>query len=516
MAKTGLFGGSGQTPPIFANSSSVFSDPGSVFRRGEGGILPERGSRQQMDMVQALLKSGMSASQSSGSPLLAFLAPMVGGALGARTEGLYEGAQAGRDKEAIDQLLATMVPSQPPVLPGSRNPSYSAMAATGGPTRDAAALSGPGRDRELLAKTLMAEAGGEGRRGMLAAGSVIANRAKSGRYGDGLGGVIMKPGQFSAWNGVTGYADGKGGLDMGKIKPSPEAYQVADMILSGRYQDPTGGATHYYNPSVANPDWGQKAGGSWQRIGNHVFGSADGAARTPAKDAAGRIAQGDFSTLSGFGQPPMNQDNMQALIGLMTNPDVSAPIRDLAGSMLTEAMGSRNGLSPRDQIGLVRDMLGLEAAISPPQTQPTQFRAATPEEAAAYGAEAGQIGPDGRFYPATPPSTATADVGMMRQRNEAASLINDAVGKLMGDGMVNQTTREEALAMVARDPIFQEQFRILGIDPVEIARQAAAVPPPAVPAPPTPEPSLFDRLLGRGTPETPAAPAPPAGFTEGF
>ena len=69
-------------------------------------------------------------------------------------------------------------------------------------------------DRELLARTLQAEAGGEGLGGMLAAGSVIQNRVASGNYGQGLRGVIMKPGQFSAWNGVTGYAGGQGAIDM--------------------------------------------------------------------------------------------------------------------------------------------------------------------------------------------------------------------------------------------------------------------------------------------------------------
>ncbi|WP_104019133.1 cell wall hydrolase [Roseovarius nitratireducens] len=133
----------------------------------------------------------------------------------------------------------------------------------------------PENERDLLALTLDAEAGGEGYDGMLAAGSVIANRAKEGGYGGDVKQVIMKPGQFSAWNSVTGYAGGEGGLDMSSRKPSQDAYRVADAILSGDYRDPTGGATHYYNPAAASPKWGQDAGGNWHRIGNHVFGRAD-------------------------------------------------------------------------------------------------------------------------------------------------------------------------------------------------------------------------------------------------
>ena len=129
-------------------------------------------------------------------------------------------------------------------------------------------------DREILALTLQAEAGGEGYDGMLAAGSVIANRAASGKYGEGISGVIMKPGQFSAWNGVTGYAGGEGAIDMDKVRPNKEALKAADAIISGDYTDVTGGATHYYNPNVASPAWGGNVGSNWKDIGNHRFGRA--------------------------------------------------------------------------------------------------------------------------------------------------------------------------------------------------------------------------------------------------
>ena len=129
-------------------------------------------------------------------------------------------------------------------------------------------------DREILALTLQAEAGGEGYDGMLATGSVIANRAASGKYGEGISGVIMKPGQFSAWNGVTGYAGGEGAIDMDKVRPSKSALKAADAIISGDYTDVTGGATHYYNPNVASPAWGGNVGSNWTDIGNHRFGRA--------------------------------------------------------------------------------------------------------------------------------------------------------------------------------------------------------------------------------------------------
>jgi hypothetical protein len=139
-------------------------------------------------------------------------------------------------------------------------------------------------DRELLARTLQAEAGNQGAAGMLAAGSVIMNRAQTSGYGDGVRGVIMKPGQFSAWNSVTGYAGGEQGQDMAAMTPSGDAYSAADALIGGQYSDPTGGATHYYNPSISQPSWGIGNGGDWARIGDHVFGNADaGRGNTPAR-----------------------------------------------------------------------------------------------------------------------------------------------------------------------------------------------------------------------------------------
>ena len=183
-------------------------------------------------------------------------------------------------------------------------------------------------DREMLAKTLMAEAGGEGAQGMLAAGAVIDNRRKAGGYGNDWQGVIMKPGQFSAWNGVTGYAGGKGGLNMDGMKPSQAAYQVADALLSGRYDDPTGGATHYYNPAAANPAWGMQAGGEWQRIGNHVFGMAD----------AGRAQ-------SGYGVP--TGPSVTDLQAALANPWLTQPQRQQIQDMIDTQQAYRNSMQER-------------------------------------------------------------------------------------------------------------------------------------------------------------------------
>jgi len=163
-------------------------------------------------------------------------------------------------------------------------------------------------NRDLLAKTLQAEAGNQGLGGMLAVGSVIANRMGSGQsWRD----VILAPGQFSAWNKVTGYAGGEQGQDMAALEPSEDAYAAADAILSGDFVDVTGGATHYYNPDISQPNWGASAGGDWQRIGAHLFGKA-GAFKTGASEMDGQQPTAQ--------QMQQMQQQPRGLMGILRDP----------------------------------------------------------------------------------------------------------------------------------------------------------------------------------------------------
>lgn len=175
-------------------------------------------------------------------------------------------------------------------------------------------------DRELIARTLQAEAGNQGLGGMLAVGSVIKNRMGSGQsFRD----IILAPAQFSAWNKFTGAAGGEQGQDMSKVKPSEDAYAAADALISGNIADITGGATHYYNPNISNPAWGASAGGDWTKIGSHVFGKA-GDFRTGAKDMIGAQAP----------QQMAQQEKPRGLLGGMIDRDFADQLymAALAGS----------------------------------------------------------------------------------------------------------------------------------------------------------------------------------------
>lgn len=133
-------------------------------------------------------------------------------------------------------------------------------------------------DYELLARTIMAEAGNQRDQDMFAVGNVIMNRLRQG--GGTLKNVILSPAQFSPWNTTTLpdgsllYAAGKDqGRDMGAIKPSAKAYEIADLLLSGEVRDITGGATHFFNPKISSPKWAEGMSNK-TKIGSHVYGRA--------------------------------------------------------------------------------------------------------------------------------------------------------------------------------------------------------------------------------------------------
>lgn len=131
---------------------------------------------------------------------------------------------------------------------------------------------------EILARTIEAEAGGESKKGKLAVGAVIKNRADQNRFGTDIRSVILFPSQFSPWNKYTNSAKGEQGKDMlgEKMKPSKDSYEAAQKILSGDYVDPTSGATHFVNPKISKPKWYEdfKEHGT-TKIGKHEFGDAD-------------------------------------------------------------------------------------------------------------------------------------------------------------------------------------------------------------------------------------------------
>lgn len=126
-------------------------------------------------------------------------------------------------------------------------------------------------DQALLAGVLTAEGGSAADQSYIL--DVINNRVASGSYPNDLRSVLLQPGQFSALNGVTGYAGGQGANDHWRA-PTDVSSSLADDFFQGVWQGGgTGGALNYYQPQLASPAWG---GDHFKPLpgSTHIFGTA--------------------------------------------------------------------------------------------------------------------------------------------------------------------------------------------------------------------------------------------------
>ena len=126
-----------------------------------------------------------------------------------------------------------------------------------------------------------------------------------------------------------------------------------------------------------------------------------------------------------------------------------------AQAVLAESMQRMRPADPMDALNLQIKQLELQQMQSP---QPG-FRRATPEESAAYGAQAGQFGPDGRFY-----------AEEVAQPADPLDAINLRMKQLELAGMENpqpefrRATPEEAAAYGAQGGQFGPDGRFYAVD----------------------------------------------------
>ena len=108
-------------------------------------------------------------------------------------------------------------------------------------------------DRELLARIIQCEAGGEGDNGMKAVATVIINRvqASNGEYarvsqGGNIRNIIFQPYQFDcATDTLRGRYNPQNIYNM---NPTEENYYIADWALSGNKLGEIGSCLWYLNP----------------------------------------------------------------------------------------------------------------------------------------------------------------------------------------------------------------------------------------------------------------------------
>lgn len=125
-------------------------------------------------------------------------------------------------------------------------------------------------DLDILAWTMLGEAGGQGQQGMSDVAHVVLNRLNAGKYGSSIQDVALAPKQFSTWNSGSGGNDPKGKYP----KDSQEfqrARQIAEQVIAGQIPGPPGRPLDYNAKSVS-PYWAdsKSQNGTYERNG-HVF-----------------------------------------------------------------------------------------------------------------------------------------------------------------------------------------------------------------------------------------------------
>lgn len=129
-------------------------------------------------------------------------------------------------------------------------------------------------ERELLARLIQCEAGGEGDEGMRAVASIIMNRVRA-EYGEfarvSQGGdvraIIQQPGQFTCLKTTNN------DQNIYNMNPEDIHFEIADWALAGNTASSVGNSLFFFNPfSSSCPNYfPSNIGIIYNRIGDHCF-----------------------------------------------------------------------------------------------------------------------------------------------------------------------------------------------------------------------------------------------------
>lgn len=134
-------------------------------------------------------------------------------------------------------------------------------------------------ERELLARMLQCESGGEGENGMKAVASVIMNRVNVpvGEYsrvsqGGNIRNILFQKGQFDCARETI--RNQYNPQNIYNMTPTEEHYYIADWALAGNRLSEAGECLWYLNPfkPTCNPTFPANGSGTFHtRIVNHCF-----------------------------------------------------------------------------------------------------------------------------------------------------------------------------------------------------------------------------------------------------
>lgn len=131
-------------------------------------------------------------------------------------------------------------------------------------------------DRELLARLVQCEAGGEGENGMKAVANVVMNRVhvsvgEYSRLGGSLRNVVYQQGQFDCVRETIGGSYNP--QNIYNMNPQDIHFSIADWALSGNKLYGLGSALWYFNPfsTTCRQNFPGQSGVFAVRIGQHCF-----------------------------------------------------------------------------------------------------------------------------------------------------------------------------------------------------------------------------------------------------
>ena len=132
-------------------------------------------------------------------------------------------------------------------------------------------------DRELLARLVQCEAGGEGDNGMRAVASVVMNRVRApgGEYArvsqGSIRNIIFQEDQFTCTKEVVGGAYNP--QNIYNMRPEAIHYAIADWAIAGNRLPDVAESLWFYNPFSANcrSNFPSNVGYLQTRIGDHCF-----------------------------------------------------------------------------------------------------------------------------------------------------------------------------------------------------------------------------------------------------
>ncbi len=132
--------------------------------------------------------------------------------------------------------------------------------------------------RELFARLIQCEAGGEGEIGMRAVASVLINRANSntgefGRVSNGgdVRAIITQTCQFVC---MKEFVNGEyNSQNVYNMNPENIHYEIADWALSGNTDSSVGNSLFFFNPYSSNCPryFPSDVGVIYNRVGDHCF-----------------------------------------------------------------------------------------------------------------------------------------------------------------------------------------------------------------------------------------------------